>query len=131
MVDAADGRSSTLPRDEAVVHITTKPGGLVIRPVGPHLAEREVQRIREVVLPAIESAASLRAIVLDMREIRWMTSIGLGLCVDIRAAARDRRARSYIVGLNDELTRLFRMVRVHRSFRSLDSIDDVDRALAA
>jgi anti-anti-sigma factor len=118
--------------DQAVVLLEPRAQGLIIRPVGPHLAEREAGRVRDVVLPAIEAFDNrLRAVVIDLSDIQWMTSVGLGVCVDIRNAAKARRAKCYTIGLNDELDRLFRMVKVHRVFRTLQTTDQVDRLLAA
>ncbi|MCA9296555.1 MAG: STAS domain-containing protein [Phycisphaerales bacterium] len=123
---------SIAPTDQAVVLLEPRPQGLIIRPVGPHLAEREAGRVRDVVLPAIEAfEGRLRAVVIDLSDIQWMTSVGLGVCVDIRNAAKGRRAKCYTIGLNDELDRLFRMVKVHRVFRTLQTNEQVDRLLAA
>ena len=96
-------------------------GVLTVRPAGPQLSEREAIIITSEVTPHLQKAGNkLRGLVLDMSEIKMMSSFGLGLCLELRNSAKAAGASTIIVGLNLQLRELFRMMKVDRLYTIAD-----------
>lgn len=94
-----------------------KSGVLTARMIGPHIGEREAQIIAREINDAIAVAGrSLRTLVLDVKSVRAMSSLGLGMCIDVRNTAHSLKARTIVVSLSRELFELFRMMKVDRLY---------------
>lgn len=107
-------------------------GVLTVAFTGPSLAEREATIVAREIENALDAASkTLRLLVLDMGELRIMSSIGLGVCIDARNAARKRGAETVVFRLDARLRELFRMTRVDRLYTMLDSRAELGRLVAA
>jgi anti-anti-sigma factor len=83
-------------------------GGLEAPAIQDHLAE------------AIDSARpSPRFLVLDLSNVTFMNSVGLGMCIDTRNRANARKA-TIAFGLTDEIKQLFRLMNLERLFEIID-----------
>ena len=84
------------------------------------------------VRPAMaQHARTLRTIVLDMTEVRSMSSFGLGWCIEVRNTASLMNVRTVVYGLNRELLDLFRMMKVEKLYTIVHSAGDLASAIAA
>ncbi len=109
--------TQTSSRSAAPQFVAIASKGSIIRAtlVGPSVDERASQIISREVNGAIAKMGKrLRALVLDMSQVNRMTSVGLGMCIDVRNSAHVVGAATYTVALNRELTDLFRMMRINR-----------------
>jgi anti-anti-sigma factor len=112
------------------VVIDTKEGVLTARLVGPHIGEREAQIIASEINAAIARAgASFKALVLDMKAVRAMSSLGLGMCIDVRNTAHAQNAKTIVVGLSRELYELFRMMKVDRLYKLAHDQSELNKLL--
>jgi anti-anti-sigma factor len=92
-------------------------GVLRISPVGPNVSQHEAPIIDQDVKPLLTKAGEdLRALVLDLHDVTFMSSMGLGTCIALRNAANATGARTAIIGLNSELESLFKMMRIHKLY---------------
>lgn len=92
-------------------------GVLTARVVGPHIGQREAQVIARELNAAVAAADSeFHTLVMDMKSVRAMSSLGLGMCIDVRNTAHARGARIIMMSLCRELFELFCMMKVDRLF---------------
>lgn len=129
-------RSTTLkPADPHASRSTfysasTSGGVLTIKPAGPSLTEREAIVISCDVKPIMDRCAgSMRALVLDLSQVRIMSSFGLGMCIELRNAARAVNANTIVFGLSDELTELFKMLKVDRLYTMARNVKELAKAI--
>jgi anti-anti-sigma factor len=107
-------------------------GVLVARLAGPSIGTREASIISRELNRALDTAGGgLRALVLDMRGVQMMASMGLGMCIDARNRAGRGGASTVVYGLCPELGQLFRMMKVDRLYRIAHNEAELSRALAA
>ncbi|TVQ56115.1 MAG: anti-sigma factor antagonist [Phycisphaerales bacterium] len=94
-------------------------GTLRVTPTGPGIGEREAFIIARNVHDAFDRyGLRMKNFVLDLRNVQTVSSLGLGVCVDLRHAARAKRAKSILYfGEDSPLRELFRMMRVDQLFR--------------
>lgn len=99
------------------VQVTVHDDIVTAVPVGPSIGERESGIINEQIATAMTPLGkSLRALVLDMRKVNYMASVGIGMCVDLHNRAKAGGAPVIVVGLNDNLMQLFKMLKLTRLF---------------
>lgn len=102
-----------------------------VKPVGPNVGQREGPIIDKDVKPLLAAASTnLKALVLDLHDVTFMSSMGLGTCIALRNEANANGARTAIVGLCPELEKLFEMMRIHKLYEVQDSDDALDKWLA-
>jgi len=90
---------------------------LHVRPVGPNVGQREGPIIDKDVKPLLASSGSdLKALVLDLHDVTFMSSMGLGTCIALRNEANANGAKCAIIGLCPELQKLFEMMRIHKLY---------------
>lgn len=98
------------------VTVRNQSGHLIVQISAPAVNQREAQAIRMEVLPGITVAGRGRCFVLDLSAVQVLTSMGLGMCVELRNRASDAGYKPVVVGLNNHLTDLFALMRVDRLF---------------
>ena len=106
--------------------------GNIVRatPAGPSLGQREAQIVGREITEAIEKMGRrLRALVLDLSSVKTMSSLGLGMCIDVRNTAHHLSAGTVVLGLNRDLRDLFRMMKVNRLYTIARNEKEVLRAL--
>lgn len=107
-----------------------KDGVLRARLLGPHIGEREAQIIaRELNTAIAEAGRRIKAVVMDMKAVRAMSSLGLGMCIDVRNTAHANGARTIMMGLNRELYELFRMMKVDRLYTIAHDREELKKLL--
>lgn len=90
---------------------------LTIRPAGPNVGQREAPIIDNDVKPLLAMAGpALKGLVLDLHDVTFMSSMGLGTCIALRNAANSVGAKTAITGFRPELESLFKMMRIHKMF---------------
>ncbi|GDY05426.1 hypothetical protein LBMAG51_02130 [Phycisphaerae bacterium] len=93
--------------------------------IGP----REAALIATEVSRMLTNATKGKCLVIDLSRTNSLSSMGLGLCVDLRNRAVDAGLRPVIAGMNIQLTDLIRMMRVDRLFTITSSSHDLERLL--
>jgi anti-anti-sigma factor len=97
-------------------HTAFKDGVLMVKFVGPSIGQREVPIITEMVAGALSQHTVIRWLALDLSDITFINSMGLGMCIDFRNRVNKTGGKAALVGMNQQLTDLFKMVKVDRLF---------------
>ena len=97
---------------------TTFSGGIVYATlIGPRIGEREAAIIANSVNGKLrEYGSKVKSLVLDFSEVQFISSLGLGMCIDVRNTAEQNNAGTSIVNLTSHLQELFEMMRLDRLF---------------
>jgi len=122
--------AKTKQRGEAqFVHVTCHDDIVTAVLVGPSIGEREAGIINEQVAAVMAPLGeSLRALVLDMRQVDYMASVGM--CVDLHNRAKTSKARAYAMGMNDNLRQLFQMLKLTRLYTLVADETALEKLLA-
>ena len=108
----------------------THPGGcLVAKIITPSVGQNEAPLIREQVLAEFSKATRGRYFILDLSHVSLVTSLGLGMCVDLRNCAEKAGLKPAVFGLNRHLLDLFRLMRIERLFTILSTRQEFDSAI--
>jgi anti-anti-sigma regulatory factor len=123
---------TSFTRPTAFVTLSYKGGILTAVMKGPSIGEREASVIAaELGRTLNEVGARLRVLVLDLRDVQVMTSMGLGMCIDARNSAALTGAETVAYGLCRKLAELFRMMKVDRLYRMAGTEVELSSLLAA
>ena len=121
------GRTTQQSQRAQFVACTRNPHTVFARIVAPSVGEREAMIIANDISPALGDApAKAKWLVLDLSAVSVLSSMGLGMCVDLRNQARKQGMKTVLYGLNGHLRDLFRMMKVERLYKVVHSQDDLN-----
>ncbi len=104
-------------RKSLFVDVTFQNGTMNACLVGPRIGEREATVVANAINAKLkEYGSKVNTLVLDFSEVQFVSSLGLGMCIDVRNTAEQCKASTSIVGLTQHLTELFEMMRLDRLF---------------
>lgn len=126
--------SSNHSRDPSLsqfVAIERYPRGVYARIACPSIGQREAPIISGEISEAISGTPMPRggALVLDLSNVVMVTSIGLGMCIDIRRQAEASRLKPYLFGTNRQLLDILRMMKIDRQFTVVHGKDELGAIL--
>lgn len=105
---------------------------LHLRPVGPNVGQREAPEIHDAVNPYFkELGKAIRAMVLDLTDVHFMSSMGLGTCIALRNAASGVGAQPIIFGMNKELHALMLMMKIEKLYKVAQTRDELNKLIGA
>ena len=105
---------------------------LTVRLAGPTVGNREAPIITEEVLGSIDLLGKdhwLKHLVLDLSEVSFMSSVGLGLCINMRNRASIYSADSILYGVNNDLRKAMTLMKLDRIFKMVSSTEALAKAL--
>ena len=106
-----DGRRSLF------VDITFSKGVLTACIAGPRVGEREAPVVANAINTQLKQyGKKVNSLVLDFSDVQFVSSLGLGMCIDVRNTAEQVNGSTTIVGLTENLKELFEMMRLDRLF---------------
>lgn len=108
--------------------------GRVLRVVlrGASFGPREVPELNEHMAEFLVTAGGdLRHLVIDVRPVRFMSSMGLGFCIASRNEASRRGASAHMLGAATELLDLFRLMKLDTMFHFHRGEDELAKRLSA
>ncbi|MDI9403049.1 MAG: STAS domain-containing protein [Limnohabitans sp.] len=105
--------------------------GLHARIVCPTVGQREAPIIAGEIAEALEQANMPRgsSFVLDLSGVTMLTSMGLGMCVDLRRRADAAKFKPYLTGSSRSLLDLFRMMKIDRLYTVVHGRDELGAIL--
>jgi anti-anti-sigma factor len=112
-------------RDQLEIDITQSDGGVIVRLVGSASMEH-CERLNESLLEAVSSDPEF--LVLDMAQLEFICSIGLGAIVAAYLRARKRNSRFAIGAPNEAIQEILQVTKLDTI---LDVYDKTDQALEA
>ncbi len=111
------------------VTVSMKNKHMIARLDAVSIGPREAALIATEVSRMLTSTTKGKCLVIDLSRTYSLSSMGLGLCVDLRNRAVDAGLRPVLAGMNIQLTDLVRMMRVDRLFTITSSSHDLERLL--
>lgn len=123
------------PNTQSVfAQVSSMNGVLTVRLAGPSVGQREVPIITDLVVPAIDEAVakrSLRFLVLDLSDVTFVNSMGLGMFIDFRNRAAKAGGTAALVGMNQQLTDLFKMVKIEKLYTIAKDGAELNKIIAS
>lgn len=117
------------PSARSFVTLSTKNKHTIARFDAVSIGPREATSVAADVATALLSATKGKCFVIDLSRTNSLSSMGLGLCVDLRNRAVDAGLRPVLTGMNVHLADLFLMMRVDRLFSIATSTAELERLL--
>ncbi len=112
-----NANNGTNGRRSLFVDVTFTNGVMNACVVGPRIGEREATVVANAINAQLKQYGSkVSSLVLDFSEVQFISSLGLGMCIDVRNTAEQSKAVTSIVGLTAHLKELFEMMRLDRLF---------------
>lgn len=109
--------NETALRKSLFVDISFSNGVMNACIVGPRIGEREASIVANAINAQLKQCGKkVKSLVLDFSEVQFISSLGLGMCIDVRNTAEQNKASTSIVGLTSNLKELFEMMRLDRLF---------------
>lgn len=113
-----NSNNGTHTRRSLFVDVSFSNGILKACIVGPRIGEREATIVANAINGKLnELGGRVRSLVLDFSEIQFISSLGLGMCIDVRNTAQKVKANTSILGLTCHLRELFEMMRLDSLFQ--------------
>jgi len=125
---------SSTNRDSSLsqfVVIERYPKGVLAQIVCPSVCQREAPIIAAEIGEALKDIDLPRgsSLVVDFSAVTMLSSMGLGMCVDIRRRADEARLKPHMFGTSRTLLDLFRMMKIDRLFTVVHGRDDLGSIL--
>lgn len=123
----------TLDRRSAFLHLQTVRGHLLARILCPNVGQREVPIVAQEAGDAIVELgddAKGRRFVLDLSDVGTLSSMGLGMCVDLGNRARHVGMKPTLFGAKPTLLELLRLMKIDRQFQLVADAQGLDRLLS-
>ena len=102
---------------------------LIARLVGPNIGQREAEIITEAMGKALGNALDASIMHVDMTEVTFMNSMGIGMLVDLRGKAANRKMKLILGGVKPELEQLLKMVRLDKLFKICTTDAELAKAI--
>lgn len=103
---------------------------LIARPAGPNIGQREAPLVAQEVDASIKSTGKgIKFMVLDLSGVQYMSSMGIGSCINMRNAAAAAGAKPILYGANKELRTLLAMMKIDKLFTIVDSRDALNKCV--
>ncbi|MDG1899568.1 MAG: STAS domain-containing protein, partial [Phycisphaerales bacterium] len=97
---------------------------------GPSINEREAQIITSEAGVEIEQADDVCTfLVLDMQDVSFISSMGIGMLLDLRNRAGQRKMKIVLAHVGDQLNDLLRIVKLEKVLSLCTTDRDLKRAL--
>jgi anti-anti-sigma regulatory factor len=112
------------------VAIERYPKGLLCRVVCPTIGQREAPIITGEIIDAIDHSKNVRGnFVLDLTGVNQITSMGLGMCIDVRNRVASAKLKPHLFGTNRAVLDLLRLMKVDKLYSVVHGGDDLVKLL--
>jgi anti-anti-sigma regulatory factor len=104
--------------------------GLYAKVVCPSIGQREAPIISGEIIEAIDRHGGAKGnFVLDLSGVNQLTSMGLGMCIDVRNRVASAKLKPYLFGTNRSVLDLLRMMKIDKLFTVIHAPDDLGKLL--
>ena len=79
------------------------------------LAEEDIKALQDAILPLVEQAESIN-LVIDFRNVRFLSSAVLGLLIRISKKVYEQDGRLRLCGINQKIYEIFKVTRLTKIF---------------
>ncbi len=125
--------SHAFDRRSSFLHVQTVRGHLLARILCPAVGQREVPIIAQEAGDAmleLGDDAKGKWMVLDLAAVGTLSSMGLGMCVDLGNRARHAGMKPALFGARPSLLELLRLMKIDRQFQMVTEPQALDRLLS-
>lgn len=103
---------------------------LAVRLRGPSIGQREAEIITSIVEPEIEAADDLcQYLVLDMEDVEFLSSMGIGMLLDLRSRAAIRKMKIVLSNVCEQLSDMLHIVKLERVLTICRTRQEYQRAI--
>jgi len=95
----------------------------------PSITQRESEIISAAFQEALMDVAGYKWLVIDMGEVTFMSSMGIGMLVDARSRAAGKKMKVILSNVAAELDQLLRMVKLEKVFAICTNDKQLRKAL--
>ncbi len=95
----------------------------------PTITQRESEIISASLQEALADISGYKWLVIDMREVTFMSSMGIGMLVDARSRAAGRKMKGVLANVATEMDQLLRMVKLEKVFAICTNDKQLKKAL--
>jgi anti-anti-sigma factor len=102
-----------------------------VKPVGPQIGQRESPIITAEVTPVLKEVGnSIGILLLDLRDVTFMASMGLGMCIAFRNLAVANGGKAILFGASEDLLGVPTMMRIDKLYSIAKSEDELRKLIA-
>ena len=95
--------------------------------VGPQVGQRESPIISQEVEPYFKEAGKgLKHFIIDLQNVTFMSSMGLGVCIGLRNKSVALGAKPILFGTSKELLQLFAMMKIDQMYKIAKNQGELD-----
>lgn len=110
------------------VEMTWDGSVLIVKPLGPNIGQREAPIMNGDVDPHLKSLGkAMKFMVLDLSSVQFMSSMGIGSCINCRNGAAAQGAKPILYGANKELRSLLSMMKIEKLFAIVDTREALNK----
>jgi anti-anti-sigma factor len=95
----------------------------------PTISQRESEILSTAFEDAFADLSGFKWLVIDMKEVTFMSSMGIGMLVDARSRAAGRKMKVVLANVASELDQLLRMVKLDKVFKICANERQLNKAL--
>ena len=95
----------------------------------PSITQRESEIISAALQDALTDIAGYKWLVIDMHEVTFMSSMGIGMLVDARSRAAGKKMKVVLSNVSSEMNQLLRMVKLEKVFAICTNDKQLKKAL--
>ncbi|MCA9291111.1 MAG: STAS domain-containing protein [Phycisphaerales bacterium] len=117
MAESTSARTVPESKHTTFVRITEDAGLITAHVVGPSVGQREAPLVQDALADAISRSGRIRFLVIDLSDVGFLNSMGLGMCIDARNRVAAVGGTTIISGVGEELHGLFKMTKTDRLFK--------------
>ena len=105
--------------------------GIYARITCPSIGQREAPIIAAEIGEAILNTKFPRggALVVDLSAVVMLTSMGLGLCIDLRRRSNEAKIKPHLFGMSRQLLDVLRMMKIDRQYTIVHGKDELGAIL--
>lgn len=111
------------------MNFETEGAVLIAKMVGPNIGQRESEIIVQAFKAALENDLDSAHLLIDMSEVNFMNSMGIGMLVDLRSQAAAKNMNLVMGGVKPDLENLLKMVRLDKLFTICTNDKQLAKAL--
>lgn len=101
---------------------------MIVKPLGPNIGQREAPIMNGDVDPHLKAVGkAMKFMVLDLSSVQFMSSMGIGSCINCRNGAAALGAKPILYGANKDLRALLAMMKIEKLFAIADSRDALNK----
>ena len=106
-----------------VAAVETRDGVLIVRPHAKELEDDELKALGELIDKSAGPGSNVSVVVLDMSQLQYLPSVGLGLVVRILNRCKGRQQKLKLAGVQPPVRQVFSITQLDRLFEFVPTVE--------